>query len=256
VVSVDASQRQFVTHVGGYATTDDVNHHPVPAEQTDRTPGQYVTLIIRHDAGKSEMDDVYQVAAGANTIVDIDGQVRFAPVNRRVFVNAGDDTVRTIRMDSTGRGPSPSVPHGHPLPGHTPFGTVAVTGDATNGVSFTAGPAGRYQFTYESGAYSTYPSDADRKETWLTTVLIFEAGKNLFQARRIRKEDALARLADTKYWSSRQDAEDAATGQHVELDLRAGQQLRLAAVDRKGYYASNPGAVVVICEYLGAGTVG
>ena len=132
-------------------------------------------------------------------------------------------------------------------PSLEPLGTIRVFGNSNQGVQVQAPKSGIYRFVYSGGAYSTYAinSAPAGEKTWLTAILVFLGDRALWDGNRIKDEDIALRLADTKYWSTQEEAESSAQGQYVETQLNEGDKLTFIGVDGQSYYADNPGQVLV-----------
>jgi hypothetical protein len=139
---------------------------------------------------------------------------------------------------------STGEPHG---PSITSLGLLRVLGNSNRGVQIQAQQRGTYRFTYQSGAYSTYPigNPPQDMNTWRTAIFIFRGDRALWDATRLKDESALLRLADSKYQASAEGAEQSAQGLYLETDLSEGDVLTLIAVDHMDSYADNPGQVVI-----------
>jgi len=127
------------------------------------------------------------------------------------------------------------------------LGVVQVFGNSNQGTQIQISKTGIYRFSYNSGAYAVYPisEEGSGSKIWLTSVLVFEGNRALWDGRTIRDRDALLKLFDTKYWDKAENAGNSAKGQYLEIQLAEGTILTLVAVDHLDSYNDNPGQVFV-----------
>jgi len=125
-------------------------------------------------------------------------------------------------------------------------GTIIVPGNDSRGVQLTVPVAGRYEFSHIRGAYCVFSAGrrADGSGACLTGIRIFEGPDAQFNGDSIDEQKALIRLWDLGSFLSIEDAEAAASGKLVTVDLRAGV-VTLVAVDSRSFYATNPGSVTI-----------
>lgn len=148
-----------------------------------------------------------------------------------------------------------SLPVAQPVPQTQPqsLGLIRIFGNSRQGEQLRVEKAGVYRFEYRSGAYAVFPEGAapNGTKTWLTAIFFFDGDRSKWDGERIKDDELLLRLADTKYWASQAEAENSAQGQYVETHLNAGQVITLTAVDAQSAYADNPGQVIIEYFYVG-----
>ncbi len=139
------------------------------------------------------------------------------------------------------------------VPQPVSLGTIRIPGNSNQGIQIRIDQSGYYMFRYVSGAYSTYPLNQSPSgtKTWLTAVLIFKGPRALWEGESVKGDSSFARVADTAYWSSAQEAENASRGMITRASLNKGDVLTLIAVDGQSYYSDNPGEVTLELLILG-----
>lgn len=127
------------------------------------------------------------------------------------------------------------------------LGTIIVFGNSNAGIQVQIPQSGIHRFAYRSGAYATYAvgNEPAGTKTWLTAVFIYKGDRALWNGRIIDDTNLFLRLADMKYFSTSDEAEKAAQGQYVEMQLNQGDVLTLIAVDALDAYADNPGKIFI-----------
>jgi hypothetical protein len=208
----------------------------------------------------SKISDVLlgAIIAGACTIIAAVITVVFWPGEKRVpEINPVEPTlVATIIaerpttsvevLDTTVRPTETLKPE--PIKEPIPLTQLHIPGYSSRGIEYDVRESGRYLFRYVSGAYST--NDPNRKETWLTTILIYRnTGVQWAEDGRIKDELAFLKLAEHYYFPSQEEAATIATanamGDTLEADLTSGDRLALVAVDGHSYYTDNLGEIVI-----------
>lgn len=124
--------------------------------------------------------------------------------------------------------------------------TMVLPGNTNEGTKFTATQPGFYVFNYVSGSYSVLPVDEipPGMDTWRTTFYVFLNRPAEWQTNTLTyyPEYVFGRI---HYTSSDAEAEKAAQGQTLTVNLKKGDYLLFVPHDQKPEYSDNPGEVLI-----------
>ncbi len=123
---------------------------------------------------------------------------------------------------------------------------ISVPGNSSDGVQLVAEQSGTYEFRYAGGAYSTNSTDLP---PWRTAVFAYIGSvqwePDTGNLQKLNESVMAFRVADGGTFWDQQSAINSAIGRYNTIYLRAGQILRLVAVDHLNYYSDNPGQVAL-----------
>jgi len=119
-------------------------------------------------------------------------------------------------------------------------------------VRFDASSTGKYRFTILRGAYSSWPTERETDNQWRTIVYIYK-NRSISWGPRLEitepiNPDFSVGLWESPSLDSREEAEAAAKGMYVEIDLQAGEYLIFVPIDdQTGYnsFGANRGEVTI-----------
>jgi len=164
--------------------------------------------------------------------------------------------VRVISGEPTATPVVIVLPTGAPLPTYTPYPTyveiIRVPGYAENGFTFNCKIDGRYVITIDSGAYSGWPSDDHPGYNgWRTRIHIYknrsvEWGSRADFIEPVRPDYAIGQWEKP----SKNEAESAALGMNITVDLQSGDYLIFMPIDEQDSYSDNRGEVVLNIELV------
>ena len=214
------------------------------------------TVEVTVPAGKKNNTEVQWKEVwteGSISVIRSDGSyvgvLPFVVLNSLVLEQLGSQTLEcetnvVIAEENTPQALPTAIPRIIPTPEPKSIGFVSVLANSNDGLRFTADSAGRYEFKYSSGAYSTYPIDRipDGLDTWLTAIRIFKNKPAQWNGEAISNSPDVSAI-DFGYSSSSNEAEAKAQDKVASITLLKGEYLTLVAVDGRPYYSDNPGEV-------------
>jgi len=156
--------------------------------------------------------------------------------------------------------PTPTpVPPTRVIPTSTPkpqsLGTVAIPSNSSEGITFVAKQQGQYTFTYAGGAYSPEPAAQPADKQWRTRIQVYKNRQIEWGPRQLNPQDdpnfpyREPVLPDAVFMGNYFVATQAeATGagksaSPLSFDLHVDDYLIFVAMDDKGFYGNNQGAV-------------